>query len=73
MGPGGWRRRFGATALNRAGRRGLQRNAALSAGATSDLSALPVLRRAGRCSDRGLADAAGWAATRLSAEIERTT
>ena len=30
MGRGEWRRRFGATALNRAGRRGLQRNAAAS-------------------------------------------
>lgn len=32
MGRGEWRRRYGATALNRAGRRGLQRNAAAASG-----------------------------------------
>jgi epoxyqueuosine reductase len=72
MGPGEWRRRFGATALNRAGRRGLQRNAAVSAGATSDLSVLPSLPRAANTLDRGLADAARWAARRLDEGIERT-
>jgi epoxyqueuosine reductase len=72
MGPGEWRRRFGATALNRAGRRGLQRNAAVSAGATSDLSVLPALPRAAHTLDRGLADAARWAARRLDKGIERT-
>jgi epoxyqueuosine reductase QueG len=73
MGPGEWRRRFGATALNRAGRRGIQRNAAVSAGATGDLSALPVLQRAVRTGDHGLADAARWATDRLAGSIERTT
>jgi epoxyqueuosine reductase len=73
MGPGEWRRRFGATALNRAGRRGIQRNAAVSAGATMDRSALPALERAARTRDRGLADAARWAADRLTGRIERTT
>lgn len=72
IGPGEWRRRFGATALNRAGRRGLQRNAAISAGATPDPSVLPLLPRAERSRDRGLSDAARWAAARLPAEIERT-
>jgi epoxyqueuosine reductase QueG len=73
MGPGEWRRRFGATALNRAGRRGIQRNAAASAGATMDRSALPSLERPARTQDRGLADAARWAADRLTGRIERTT
>jgi epoxyqueuosine reductase len=68
MGPGAWRRRFGATALNRAGRRGLQRNAAASAGAARDAAALPVLERAAATRDAGLADAVRWA----SARIERT-
>lgn len=72
MGPGEWRRRFGATALNRAGRRGLQRNAAVSAAATSDRSVLPSLPRAGRSLDRGLSDAARWADARLDVGIERT-
>jgi epoxyqueuosine reductase len=72
MGPGEWRRRFGATALNRAGRRGLQRNAAVSAAATSDRSVLPSLPRAERSLDRGLSDAARWADARLDERIERT-
>ncbi len=65
MGPGEWRRRFGATAFNRAGRRGLARNAAASAGATGDRSLLPVLGGAATVREKGLADAARWAAARL--------
>ncbi len=68
MGKGAWRRQFGATALNRAGRRGLQRNAAVSAGAVRDAAALPVLRQIAATSDHGLVDAVRWA----SARIERT-
>jgi epoxyqueuosine reductase len=75
MGKGEWRRRFGATALNRAGRRGMQRNAAASAGATADraLPLLPALARAAASGDRGLSDAAQWASGRLAADIERTS
>lgn len=69
MGKGAWRRRFGATALNRTGRRGMQRNAAASAGAERDVAALPELRQAATTVDAGLADAIRWA----SARIERTT
>jgi epoxyqueuosine reductase len=65
MGKGEWRRRFGSSALNRAGRRGVQRNAAASAGAVRDRALLPSLGCAGRAGDRGLADAAAWAADRL--------
>jgi epoxyqueuosine reductase len=76
MGKGEWRRRFGATALNRAGRRGVQRNAAASAGATGDAALLPSLQCAAATSDRGLADAAAWAAGRLAPaaapDFERT-
>ncbi len=67
MGPGEWRRRYGATALNRAGRRGIQRNAAASAGAVRDRTVLPALPRAEGVSEAGLADAAAWARRRLSA------
>jgi len=67
MGPGVWRRGWGATALNRAGRRGVQRNAALSAGACGDRSALPALRRAAAVAERGLSDAASWAIRLLDA------
>ena len=66
-GPGAWRREWGGTALARAGRRGVQRNAAISAGASGDRSALPALPAAGVTGERGLADAARWAAGRLSA------
>ena len=72
MGKGEFRRRFGATALNRAGRRGVQRNAAISAGADRDVSVTAALPAAIQISDRGLADAARWASRRLSAGIERT-
>jgi len=65
MGPGQWRRRYGATALNRAGRRGLQRNAAASAGAVGDAGSLGAIERAAGLSEAGLADAAGWASRRL--------
>jgi epoxyqueuosine reductase len=66
MGPGEWRRRYGATALNRAGRRGVQRNAAASAGASGDLSSEPALRRAAGLSEAGLSDASSWALSRLA-------
>ena len=65
MGRGAWRRRFGKTAVNRAARRGLQRNAAVSAGVVGDRACLPELRRAAALSEAGLADAARWAADRL--------
>jgi epoxyqueuosine reductase len=65
MGRGAWRRRFGKTAVNRAARRGLQRNAAVSAGVAGDRACLPELRRAATLSEAGLADAARWAADRL--------
>ena len=73
MGKGEWRRRFGASALNRAGRRGIQRNAAASAGAVGDSALLPALGAVTQIGDRGLSDAARWASGRLAAEIERTS
>jgi epoxyqueuosine reductase len=69
MGKGAWRRKFGATALNRAGRRGIQRYAAASAGADRDASVLPVLHQAATTVDAGMADAIRWA----SGRFERTT
>jgi epoxyqueuosine reductase len=65
MGKGAWRRRFGKTAVNRAARRGLQRNAALSAGAREDATCLPALRSAAAVQEPGLSDAARWALARL--------
>ncbi len=67
MGPGEWRRRHAASALNRAGRRGLQRNAAASAGSMRDRRLLPALERAAQVAEPGLSDAAAWAAGRLAA------
>jgi epoxyqueuosine reductase len=66
MGPGEWRRRFGRSAFNRAGRRGVQRNAAASAGATGERSLAEQLERAARLTEPGLSDAAAWAGRRLS-------
>lgn len=66
MGPGRWRREWGPTALNRAGRRGVQRNAAASAGVSRDPECLPVLRKTSRVFERGLADASVWALGRFS-------
>ncbi len=65
MGRGQWRRSWGSTALNRAGRRGLQRNAAASAGAAGDRACEPVLEKRRGCGDAGLADAAAWASKKL--------
>jgi len=65
MGRGAWRRRFGASAVNRAARRGLQRNAALSAGARGDRACRSELRRASGVREAGLSDAARWALDRL--------
>ena len=65
MGKGAWRRRFGKTAVNRAARRGLQRNAALSAGASADAACLPALRTAAAVQEPGLSDAARWALDRI--------
>jgi len=70
MGRGEWKRRWGATALNRAGRRGLQRNAAVSAGATGDASCGPLLQAAASSADRGFADAARWALQKLKAPTD---
>jgi epoxyqueuosine reductase len=66
MGKGAWRRRFGKTAVNRAARRGLQRNAALSAGSCGDRACLPGLRGAARVREAGLSDAARWALAKLA-------
>lgn len=65
MGKGAWKRRFGASAVNRAGRRGLQRNAAASAGACRDAACRPALEAAAGVAETGLADAARWALARL--------
>jgi epoxyqueuosine reductase len=65
MGRGAWRRRFGTSAVNRATRRGLQRNAAVAAGIAGDRACLPALGAAARVAEPGLADAARWALGRL--------
>jgi epoxyqueuosine reductase len=65
MGKGAWRRRFGKSAVNRAARRGLQRNAAASAGACRDDSCRGALGAAAQVTEPGLRDAARWALERL--------
>ena len=66
MGKGAWRRRFGTTAVNRAARRGLQRNAAASAGAMRDGACRSALEKASGVQEPGLSEAAGWALGRLA-------
>ena len=66
MGPGQWRREWGATALNRAGRRGVQRNAAASAGSVLDETCLPALQRSARVAEPALSAAARLALHRIS-------
>jgi epoxyqueuosine reductase len=66
MGGGHFRRRFGATALNRAGRRGIQRNAAISGGCEQDEASAAALAAAPPAGDRGFADARAWSLARLS-------
>jgi epoxyqueuosine reductase len=67
-----FRHRFRATALMRARRRGLLRNAALVLGNRGDPAALPALRRA--CSDPEpvVREAAQWAIDRILKKHEQT-
>jgi epoxyqueuosine reductase len=65
MGRGAWKRRFARTAVTRPARRGLQRNAAASAGARADVASFAALRDASRVEEAGLADAARWALDRM--------
>jgi epoxyqueuosine reductase QueG len=67
MGKGAWRRRYAKSAVNRAARRGLQRNAAASAGACGDASCRGGLDAAAKREERGLSDAAEWALKRIDA------
>ncbi len=65
MGRGAWERSFARTAVTRPARRGLQRNAAASAGACGDRQARAALGGAAGVAEAGLADAARWALDRL--------
>lgn len=60
-----FRRRFHGTALMRAKRRGLLRNAALVLGNRGDARALPALRRALDDPEPLIREAAAWAITRI--------
>ncbi|OGK97327.1 MAG: tRNA epoxyqueuosine(34) reductase QueG [Candidatus Rokubacteria bacterium RIFCSPLOWO2_02_FULL_73_56] len=62
-----FRARFGASALTRAKRAGLLRNAALALGNRGDARAVPALRRALDDADPVVRGAAGWALERLAA------
>lgn len=60
-----FRQRFRGTALTRAKRRGLVRNAALILGNRGDRAALPALRRAAADDDALVREAAQWAIERI--------
>jgi epoxyqueuosine reductase len=66
-----FRRRFRGTALMRAKRRGLLRNAALVLGNRGDPDALPALRRALHDAEPLVRDAAQWAIERILASRGR--
>lgn len=60
-----FRARFRHTALWRAGRAGLARNAALALGNSGDERALPTLQRALGDADEGVREAAAWAVRKI--------
>jgi len=64
-----WRRATRRTALRRAGRRGLLRNALVAAGNSGDPALIPAVRRHALGDDPLLADHATWALGRLSRQI----
>jgi epoxyqueuosine reductase len=68
-----FRHRFRGTALTRAKRRGLLRNAALVLGNCGDSSALPALRRALEDPEPLIREATGWAIERILERSERVT
>jgi epoxyqueuosine reductase len=63
-----FRRRFKGTALWRARRRGLLRNAALILGNRGDRRALPVLEMAAKDADEVIREAAHWAMERIRSD-----
>jgi epoxyqueuosine reductase len=67
LSPAEFRRRFKPTAVWRAGRNGLRRNACVVLGNAGDRSALPLLAAATDDPDAGVRDAARWAVGRLTA------
>ena len=67
-----FRRRFKGTALWRARRRGLLRNAALILGNRGDAAALPALERARDDPEPVVSEAARWAVERLRAALTPT-
>jgi epoxyqueuosine reductase len=66
-----FRRRFRGTALMRAKRRGLLRNAALALGNQGDLAALPALRHALNDPEPLIREAAQWAIERILSSARR--
>jgi epoxyqueuosine reductase len=65
LSPAEFRACFRGTALARAGRGGLLRNAAIVLGNTGDASSLPVLRRALEDNDPVVREAAAWAVKQI--------
>jgi epoxyqueuosine reductase len=69
---GEFRRRFQGTAIMRAKRRGLLRNAAIVLGNRGHPSALPALHRASQDPEPLIAEAAQWAVEQIEARIARS-
>jgi epoxyqueuosine reductase len=71
LSPEDFRRRFRGTALGRARRRGLLRNAAIVLGNKGDPAALPALQRALNDAEPLVRDAARWAIERITQKERR--
>jgi len=67
----GFRARFGTSAISRARRAGLARNAALVLGNGRDAEAIPALRRALEDPDSSVSDAARWSLDRIEGRKSR--
>jgi len=65
-----FRTRFHGTALTRAKRSGLLRNAAIALGNSGDAKALPALRRAAQDADALISEAAQWAVAKLETAVQ---
>lgn len=65
MSPDGYRNRFGATALSRAKRQGLARNAAIVLGNSGDERCVPALELAQMDPDAAVREAATWALAQI--------
>ncbi len=66
-----YRQRFGSTALSRAKRQGLARNAAIVLGNTGDERSIPALQKAQTDPDPGVRECVAWAIERIASRSRK--